>query len=104
LIPIQQFSPGVLAEIVRRQPASAARTAFAWQLAVGPAIARTTTIDLTDGVLRVKARDAHWEQAVHRAADTILARLQHLLGADLVKKIEIVRGRTDARSKSGHAK
>jgi Dna[CI] antecedent DciA-like protein len=93
LIPLQQFSSGVLAEIIRRQPHSTARTNFAWQIAVGPAIARTTSIDVTDGVLRVCARDASWEQAVERAADTILPRLQHLLGADFVRTIHVTHGR-----------
>ena len=53
MIPLQSFSSGVLAEIVRRQPASKERTTFAWQLAVGPALARATTVELTDGVLMV---------------------------------------------------
>jgi predicted nucleic acid-binding Zn ribbon protein len=92
LIQLQQFSSGVLAEIVRRQPPSPARTVFAWQIAVGPAIARTTNVELADGVLRVNARDAYWAQAVNRAADTILARMQHLLGAESVKTIEVQSG------------
>ena len=43
---IAELRAGVLAEIVRRQPASKERTAFAWQLAVGPALARATTVEL----------------------------------------------------------
>ena len=93
MIPLQQFSSGVLAEVVRRQPPSAARTNFAWQIAVGPALARTTSIELTDGVLSVSTRDAHWAQAVERAAETILPRMQHLLGADAVKAIHVNRSR-----------
>ena len=89
MIPLQQFSSGVLAEIVRRQPHSPARTSFAWQIAVGPAIARTTSIELTDGILRITARDANWGRAVERAAETILLRLQHLLGADVVKSLQV---------------
>ncbi|MGB2717090.1 MAG: DciA family protein [Vicinamibacterales bacterium] len=90
MIQIQQFSSGVLAEIVRRQPASAARTAFAWQIAVGPATARSTNVELVDGVLRVTARDKNWGQAVERASETILARMQHLLGAESVRALEIL--------------
>jgi hypothetical protein len=93
LIPIQQFSSGVLAEIVRHQPPSAARTAFAWQIAVGGAMARTTTVDLVDGVLRVTGRDAHWAQAVERSSETILARMRHLLGDDAVRALEVVNRR-----------
>ena len=90
MIPLQQFSSGVLAEIVRRQPPSTARTGFAWEIAVGPAIARATTMELIDGVLQVTARDAQWVQAVERASETILARMQHLLGAESVRAITFV--------------
>ena len=89
MIPIQTFASGVLAEIVRRQPASKQRTAFAWQLAVGPALARVTTVELVDGVLAVRAHDARWTREIRRAADTILPRMQHLLGPDAVHKISL---------------
>jgi predicted nucleic acid-binding Zn ribbon protein len=84
---IHQFASGVLADIVKRQPASAERTRFAWQLAVGPALARVTTIDLRDGVLFVTARDEQWRAEIARAQGAILAKLQHLLGAESVRKI-----------------
>lgn len=89
MLPIQQFSPGVLAEIVRRQPASKERTVFAWQVAVGPALARATTVEIVEGVLLVCARDAYWEREVSRAVPTILARMQHLIGPDSVKQITV---------------
>jgi predicted nucleic acid-binding Zn ribbon protein len=89
MIPLQNFSSGVLAEIVRRQPASKYRTAFAWQLAVGPALARATTVELTDGgVLRVGALDQRWAAEIERERDTVLLKMQHLLGADQVKRIQ----------------
>ena len=90
MIPIQHFSGGVLAEIVRRQPPSAERTAFAWQIAVGPAVARTTTVEVIDGVLSVTARDAQWGREVDRAAPTILPRMQHLLGAQAVTSLKVI--------------
>ena len=89
MVPIQNFASGVLAEIVRRQPASKERTAFAWQLAVGPALARVTTVELAEGVLTVRALDRRWIREIRRATDTILPRLQHLLGADAVARISI---------------
>lgn len=89
MIPIQNFAAGVLAEIVRRQPASKERTAFAWQLAVGPALARATTVELVGGVLTVRAHDRRWISEIRRASDTILARMQHLLGADAVTRISL---------------
>ena len=89
MLPIQQFASGVIAEIVRRQPPSKERTAFAWQLAVGPAMARSTTVEVTDGVATVTARDARWGREVSRAADTILARMQHLLGSRAVTSVKV---------------
>jgi hypothetical protein len=89
VIPIQNFSSGVLTEIIRRQPPSKERTAFAWQMAVGPAIARTATVDfdVVNGVLQVFARDAYWAREISRAIPTIVARMQHLLGQEGVIQI-----------------
>jgi predicted nucleic acid-binding Zn ribbon protein len=91
MIPLHKFSSGVLAEIVRRQPASKERTNFAWQLAVGPALARVTTVELSEGVLTVRAIDRRWVLEIERARETVLQKMQHLLG-----KNEVVRIRTRA--------
>lgn len=89
MISLQSFSTGVLAEIVRRQPASKQRTAFAWQLAVGPAVARATTVELSDrGVLSVRAVDQRWVVEIERARDTVLLKMQQLLGRDQVIRIK----------------
>jgi hypothetical protein len=87
--PIQQFSSAVLAAIVRRQPSSAARTAFAWQLAVGTTLARVTTVELADGTLIVRAPDSRWTQEIHRARAVVLGRLQTLLGPDVVRALRV---------------
>jgi predicted nucleic acid-binding Zn ribbon protein len=88
MIPLQNFSTSVLAEIMRRQPASKERTAFAWQLAVGPALARATTVELGDkGVLTVRAIDQRWVLEIERARETVLQKMQHLLGPDQVTRI-----------------
>jgi predicted nucleic acid-binding Zn ribbon protein len=91
MLPIQQFSTGVLAEIIRRQPPSPARTSFAWQLAVGPALARATTIVLADGVLTVRSTDDRWTREVRRASDVVLKRLQNLLGSETIRTLQIER-------------
>jgi predicted nucleic acid-binding Zn ribbon protein len=91
MLPIQQLSSGVLADILRRQPPSPARTTFAWQLAVGPALARATTVSLCDGVLRVRSPDARWAREIARATDVVLARLQNLLGQEAVRALQIER-------------
>ena len=89
MIPIQNFASNVLAEIVRRQPASKERTAFAWQLAVGPALARVTSVELSEGVLTVRSTDARWIREIRRASETILARMQHLLGRESVARLAL---------------
>ena len=86
---VQSVAPAVLAEIIRRQPASKERTAFAWAVAVGPALARATTVELRERTLIVSARDARWAREIERARDTILARLRHLLGDSAVLSIEV---------------
>jgi hypothetical protein len=85
--PIQHFAGGVLAQLIRRQPASEGRTQFAWQLAVGPGLARVTTVTLANGVLQVKATDPRWLKEIDRARSAILPKLQHLLGPGAVTKI-----------------
>jgi hypothetical protein len=89
MVPLQNFATGVLAEIIRRQPPSPSRTSFAWTVAVGPALSRTTVATLADSVLTVRARDPRWAKEVHRAADTILLRMQHLLGPACVARMVI---------------
>ena len=87
--PIQSIAPRTIAEIIRRQPASNGKTRFAWQLVVGPALARATTVELDAGVLRVRC-DERWARELTRAQDVILPRLQQLLGAQTLERISIV--------------
>ena len=86
---IQTFAGSVLAEIVRRQPPSAARTTFAWQLAVGPALARVTSVELEGTTLRVRSADRRWLKEIDRARTGVLSKLQQLLGVDAVTKIDV---------------
>ena len=85
MIPIQNFSSGVLAGILRRQPASKERTTFAWLLAVGPALARVTTVELKGDVLEVRAKDLRWLGEIERARPAVVQKMQHLLGPDAVR-------------------
>jgi predicted nucleic acid-binding Zn ribbon protein len=89
VVPLQNFATGVIAEVIRRQPPSPERTSFAWQIAVGPALARSTRVELREGILTVQTRDTRWPPEIKRSAETILARLQHLLGPTAVTRIEI---------------
>jgi predicted nucleic acid-binding Zn ribbon protein len=82
---VRHVAPDVLVAIIRRQPPSSGRTTFAWQLAVGQQLARATTVELNSGVLTVIARDSHWAAEIERARPTILARLQQLLGTQVLE-------------------
>jgi hypothetical protein len=89
VLPLQSVATGVLADVIRRQPPSAGRTSFVWTLAVGPAMAKATTVELFDGILVVTARDARWAREVTRAHDTILARLGVFLGSKAIDEIRV---------------
>jgi hypothetical protein len=89
MVPVQSILSTTLVEIVRRQPASKERNNFAWQLAVGPALARVTTVDLSAGVLSVRAVDRRWVLEIERARGAVLQKMQHLLGPAEVKRLKI---------------
>ena len=91
MIPVQSILSTTLVEIVRRQPASKERDAFAWQLAVGPALARVTTVELSGGVLSVRAADRRWVVEIERARVEVLRKMQHLLGPEEITKLKIFR-------------
>lgn len=89
MLPVHTIATTVLAEVIRRQPSSPARTSFAWTVAVGPALARVTTVELRNRNMIVSARDVQWARELERARDTILPRLQMLLGRETVKGLYI---------------
>jgi predicted nucleic acid-binding Zn ribbon protein len=87
--PFQSFASAVLAETIRRQPASAARTAFAWTVAAGAAMARAASVESRNGVLLVTPKDARWSREIERASPMLLARVQALLGPHEVTTLRI---------------
>ena len=89
MIPVSRFMPEALAAILRRAPLSEEKIAFAWRASVGPAVDRATSIELHEGVLRVKAKNAAWQREVERSAGVIRARLEALLGARIVRWIDV---------------
>ena len=89
MIPVQNVLPGALAAILRKAPLTTEKVAFAWRSAVGPAVDNAAAIQLRDGVLHVRARDAAWQREIERSAAVIRSRLDALLGADVVRYIEV---------------
>ena len=74
---------------IRKAPLTPEKIAFAWRAAVGPAVDKATHVELRDNVLRVRARDAAWQREVERSSPLILARLQALLGKEVVRFIDV---------------
>lgn len=77
-------------DLLRRQPLSPAKVAFAWQTAAGAALARAATAALdADGTLIIKAATAAWAREVERSRDLLLGRLRDILGADVVRRFVV---------------
>ena len=87
MIPVHDVLPSALAGVLRNAPLTPEKLAFAWRLAVGPAMDRATTIDLRDGVLHVRSKDPAWRREVERSAAEIRSRLHGSLGAGVVRFI-----------------
>ena len=87
--PLRTASARALQTLLNDQPVTAAKVAFAWQIAAGPALARATTTAFGDGILRVRARDVAWQREAARAKPIVAPRLEQLLGAGVIKKIVI---------------
>jgi len=91
MLPVSAGLPGALVELLRGSPLSDGKVAFAWTAAVGPAIERATRIKLDRRVLLVETDSAQWSREIMRSSPVILRRLQSLLGAEQVERIEVRR-------------
>jgi predicted nucleic acid-binding Zn ribbon protein len=96
VIQVHRFMPDAHAQILRKAPLTDDKVAFAWRSSVGPAIDRGTTVTLRDGVLHVTAKERAWGREVERSEALIRARLDSLLGRDVVRAIHV----TEADHKS----
>jgi len=81
--------PDALAEILRKAPLNDEKIAFAWRAAVGAAMDRGTSVSLRGAVLQVSVADPAWRREVERSAPLIRARLNTLLGAGVVRSIDV---------------
>jgi len=89
MIPVNEFMPAALEEILRKAPMSPEKLAFAWRQSVGDAVDRVTSIQLDGTVLRVRAQSAQWQREVERSAGLIRSRMGRLLGAGIVRSIQV---------------
>ena len=74
---------------LRRAPLTPEKVAFSWRTAVGPAVGKATSVELRDGVLHVRAKDATWQREIERSAALIRSRLEGLLGERVVRYIVV---------------
>jgi len=86
---ISHVVPLALRELLRNTPPSPGKVNFAWAAAVGPALQRSTAIQLEQGVLVVETSSAQWTAEIRRSSSTILSRLQALLGAEAVTRLDV---------------
>lgn len=89
VIPVHDVMPDALAVLLRKAPLTSDKIAFAWRTAVGSAVARVTTVELRGRVLHVQVKDATWQREVERSAGLIRTRLASLLGADVVRGLDV---------------
>lgn len=80
--------PAVVADVIRKAPLTDDKVAFAWRLAVGPTIDKSTAVRLAqDGTLYVTAESPAWIDSVRGSIGLIRSRLAHYLGEDAIKRV-----------------
>ncbi len=89
MIPLARVVPRALQDILRKAPTTPEKVAFAWRLAVGPSVDRATRVELRDGVLRVRVKDAAWRREVERSGALIRDRLNAVLGDGAVRALDV---------------
>ncbi|HNV03390.1 MAG TPA: DciA family protein [Vicinamibacterales bacterium] len=88
--PVQSLAAATIARVVRPAPLSGEKILFAWRLAVGPALARVTRIRLLrSGILDVRLDDERFGEELARSADTVLRRVQEVLGREVVRRVAV---------------
>jgi predicted nucleic acid-binding Zn ribbon protein len=78
-----------LRRLLDEQPTTPAKIVFAWRMAAGAALARGAEPEWRDGVLVLRARTDAWRKELRHARPILTARVQELVGPDVVKKIVI---------------
>ena len=89
--PLAHAVPGAVIELLRAAPLSDGKVGFAWRTAVGPGLERVTAVKLEGRVLIVDTPGVLWAREIARSSGVILKRMQELLGADTVDRIEVRR-------------
>lgn len=89
MVPANKVMPLIVGDIIRKAPLTDEKVAFAWRLAVGPALGKATTVRLaSDGTLYVTAESQAWNDSIRASVGLIRSRLAHFLGETAIKRIE----------------
>lgn len=87
VIKANQVMPAVVGDVIRKAPLSDAKVAFAWRMAVGPAVDKSTKVRLgEDGTLYIRAESQAWIDSIRASVGLIRSRLAHFLGDNAVKR------------------
>ena len=88
--PLSSTAAPALRTLLNAQPTTSAKVVFAWKMVAGPALSRAATpVWSSDGVLYVRARTDAWRQELRRSKPMLLDRLNHLLGAGVVRRLDV---------------
>ncbi len=87
--PLAQAIPRAIAVLLAETKLTPGKVDFAWKATVGSALERVTSVRLEHGVLLVEATSPAWAREVRRSSPIILRRLQALLGANVVKSLDV---------------
>lgn len=90
MIPARHCVAPALEALLQNQPLSPGKAVLAWSAAVGPTLDRVTSVMLaSDGTLAVRAASRNWAHEIHRSGSLIMSRMNRLLGAGVVTRIEV---------------
>ena len=88
--PLSSTAAPALRTLLNDQPTSSAKVLFAWTMVAGPALSRATTpVWSSDGTLYLRARTDEWRHELRRSKKVLLDRLTHLLGAGVVRRLDV---------------
>lgn len=76
--------------MLAQQPMTPGKLQFAWRAAVGPALARASSVELRGACVVVHMTSPEWAREIERSRPMILARLRLLLGQDAITRIDLI--------------
>jgi Dna[CI] antecedent, DciA len=93
---VNEIVPAAIVDLLRGAPLSPGKVAFAWRVAVGPALERATSVTRQGPVLIVAVDSREWARELHRSSKMILARLERVLGEGVIASLDVRVGRRAA--------